>query len=57
MANKFHQLVHVIKSIKDVFILSKIKLDKTFSPMKYHIEGYGLPFKPGHNNYGGGVMT
>ena len=57
MRNKFNQLVHVIKSNRDVFMLSEIKLDDTFLPMQYYIERYGPPFRLYQNNYVGDVMV
>ena len=54
LKNKINELTILIKDIPlDYFVLSKIKLDKSFGTAQFHIPGYEIRARKGRNKYGG----
>ena len=43
--NKFVPLVSLIKNNLDVFLISETKIDSSFPPSQFTIEGYAQPFR------------
>ena len=56
LASKFEQLKLVMKNTLDVLILQETKLDSSFPPGQFILEGYSQPYRLDRNRNGGGVM-
>ena len=41
----------------DILVISEIKLDSSFPPNQFHIEGYMTPIRANRNRHGGGLMV
>ena len=56
LPNKFEQLKEVIGSNLDILIIQETKLDSSFPPEQFIIEGYSKPYRLDRNRDGGGVL-
>ena len=54
--NKFKTLVSLVKDKLDIFLLSETKLDQSFPPGQFAIEGYTQPFRRDRDKFGGGLL-
>ena len=52
--NKFVPLVSLIKSNLDVILISETKIDSSFPPSQFTIEGYAQPFRKDRDRFGEG---
>ena len=53
---KFEPLVDIIKNNIDILLVSETKLDDSFQPGKYSIEGYKEPIRLDRDKNGGGLI-
>ena len=53
---KFEPLVDIIRNNIDILLVSETKIDGSFLPGKYFIEGYKEPIRLDRNKYGGGLL-
>ena len=53
MQNKFNLLGEGIKGKVDVFMISETKIDKTFPPRQFYIEGFTPPYRLDQNCHRG----
>ena len=56
IATKFEPLESLFKDNIDLLMVSETKLDDTFPPGQFKIEGYSTPIRLDRNRHGGGVM-
>ena len=56
LAPKFEELKAVIRTNLDILIIQETKLDDSFPPGQFLIDGYSQPYRLDRNKYGGGVM-
>ena len=54
--NKFEPLKSLIKDKVDILFLSETKLDATFPPNQFAIEGFSKAIRLDRNRFGGGVL-
>ena len=57
LQNKFEMLEEIIKDKIDIFLISKRKLDSSFSSAQFLIKGYSTPFRLDRNQNGGRFIT
>ena len=57
LPNKFDQLKEVIGKHLDIIIIQETKLDSSFPPQQFIIEGYSEPYRVDRNREGGGVLV
>ena len=55
LAFKFDELRLLVTGIFGILIITKTKLDKTFSLSQFHIDGFSTPYKLDRNRNGGGI--
>ena len=53
---KFESLKEIIQNYIDILVVSESKLDESFPPAQFKIDGYDLPYRKDRNKNGGGVM-
>ena len=53
---KFEPLVDIIRNNIDILLVSETKIDDSFLPGKYFIEGYKEPIRLDRDKYGGGLL-
>ena len=56
LPNKFDQLKEVIGKNLDVISIQETKLDSSFPPQQFKIDGYSEPYRLDRNRDGGGVL-
>ena len=56
LEKKFEPLVSLVKDRLDIFLLSETKIDSSYPPGQFVIEGYGNPFRRDRNKFGGGLL-
>ena len=56
LPNKFAQLKEVIGKNLDILTIQETKLDPSFPPEQFTIEGYSKPYRLDRNRDGGGVL-
>ena len=54
--NKFNFLAHQVKGNIDILMISETKLDESFPPSQFFLDGYSVPFRFDRNGNGGGVL-
>ena len=54
--NKFDFLAHQVKGNIDILMISETKLDESFPPSQFFLDGYSVPFRFDRNGNGGGVL-
>ena len=54
--NKFDFLAHQVKGNIDVLMISETKLDESFPPSQFFLDGYSVPFRLDRNGNGGGIL-
>ena len=54
MRSQFEYLKDFIGNNIDVFLISETKLDDSFPPGQFMIDGYQVPFRIDRNDRGGG---
>ena len=55
--NKFDLLKEVVSNNIDILVISETKLDSSFPPSQFHIEGYMPPIRAYRNRHGLGSMV
>ena len=55
--NKFDFLAHQLKGNIDILMISETKLDESFSPGQFLLNGYSVPFRFDRNGSGGGILS
>ena len=56
LRNKFESLKYIIKGNLDIIVITETKLDSTFPPQQFAIEGYTLPYRIDRVDGAGGVI-
>ena len=56
LRNKFEALKEIIKGNLDVAVFTETKLDQSFPPQQFSIEGYALPFRLDQTRNRGGIL-
>ena len=56
LAPKFEQLKEIIGTNLDILTIQETKLDESFPPGQFLIDGYCAPYRLDRNRNGGGVM-
>ena len=56
VTNKFEPFVSLVKDKLDIALLSETKIDKSFPPNQFTLEGYSNPFRRDRNKHGGGLV-
>ena len=56
LPNKFEQLKEIIGKNLDVLTIQETKLDSSFPPQQFKIEGYSEPYRMDRNRDGGGIL-
>ena len=54
--NRFNFLAHQIKGNIDILMISETKLDESFFPGKFLLDGYSVPFRCDRNGNGGDIL-
>ena len=54
--NKFDFLAHQVKGNIDILMISETKLDESFPPSQFFLDGYMVPFRLDRNGNGGGIL-
>ena len=54
--NKFDFLAHQVKGNIDILMISEGKLDESFPPCQFLLDGYSVPFRFNRNGNGGGIL-
>ena len=54
--NKFDFLAHQVKGNIDILMISETKLDESFPPSQFFLDGYSVPFSFDRNGNGGGIL-
>ena len=54
--NKFDFLAHQVKGNIDILMISETKLDESFPPSQFFLDGYSVPFRLDRNGNGGGIL-
>ena len=54
--NKFEPLVTLVKDRMDIMLFSQTKIDSSFPPSQFTIEGYSNPFRRARDVHGGGLL-
>jgi exonuclease III len=57
LPNKFEQLKEIIGKNLDILTIQETKLDSSFPPQQFIIEGYSEPYRLDRNRDGGGVLV
>ena len=53
---KFETLVPLVKDKLDIFLISETKIDQSFPPAQFTINGYHNPFRRDRDKMGGGLL-
>ena len=53
---KFGPLVSLVKDRLDIFLLTETKIDQSFPPSQFTIDGYSNPFRRDRDVHGGGLL-
>ena len=56
LASKFDDLKHLIAGNKGILLIIESKLDNSYPPGQFNINGFSNPFRQDRNEYGGGIM-
>ena len=54
--NKFDFLAHQVKGNTDILMISETKLDESFPPSQFFLDGYSVPFRFDRNGNGGEIL-
>ena len=54
--NKFELLINQIKGAVEVLMISETKIDNSFPPPKFLIDGFGQPYGADQNSFGSRIM-
>ena len=54
--NKFSQLIYIVSTEIDTLMVSETKLDDTFPPSQFLMQGYLTPFRKQRTSKGGGIQ-
>lgn len=54
--NKFDLLAHHVKGNIDVLKISETKIDESFYPGQFLLDGYSVPFRFDENGNGSGIL-
>ena len=54
--NKFDFLAHQVKGNIDILMISETKLDESFPPSQFFLDGYSVPFRFDRNGNDGGIL-
>ena len=54
--NKFDLLKEIVSNNIDILVISETKLDSSFPPSQFHIEGYMPPIRADRDRHGGGLL-
>ena len=54
--NKFNFLARQVGGSIDILMISETKLDESFPPGQFLLDGYSVPFRFDRNGYGGGIL-
>ena len=54
--NKFNFLAHQVKGNIDILMISETKLDESFPPSQFFLDGYSVPFRFDRNGNGDGIL-
>ena len=54
--NKFDFLAHQVRGNIDILMISKTKLDESFSPSRFLLDAYSVPFRFNRTGNGGGIL-
>ena len=54
--NKFDFLAHQVKGNIDILMISETKLDESFPPSQFFLDGYSGPSRFDRNGNGGGIL-
>ena len=57
LPNKFDQLKAVVGKNIDILTIQETKLDSSFPPQQFTIEGYSVPYRLDRNRNGGGILV
>ena len=57
LPNKFDQLKEVVGKNIDILTIQETKLDSSFPPQQFTIEGYSVPYRLDRNRNGGGILV
>ena len=56
LRNKFEQLKGMIISAIDILIITETKLDDSFPPAQFNIDGFSKPYRLDRTGNGGGIL-
>jgi exonuclease III len=56
LRNKFDSLISQLNENLDIILISETKLDDSFPPNQFFIQGYGVPYRFDRNGNGGGMI-
>ena len=54
--NKFYFLAHQVKGNTDILMISETKLDESFPPSQFFLDGYSVRFLFDRNGNGSGIL-
>ena len=54
--NKFDFLAHQVKGNIDILMISETKLDESFPPSQFFLDGYSVPFRLDRNGNDRGIL-
>ena len=54
LRNKLEMLMAIVKGTVDILVVSETKLDESFPPYLFCIDGFNKPFRLDRNSHGGG---
>ena len=54
--NKFDYLAHQVRGKIDILMISETKLDESFPPSQFFLDGHGIFFRFDRNGNGGGIL-
>ena len=57
LESKFEALESLIKATLDVLVVTETKIDESYPPSQFIIEGFGTPLRLNRNKHGGGVLV
>ena len=55
--NKFDFLAHQVRGNIYILMISETKLDESFSPGQFLLDGYSVSFRSDRNGNGGGILS
>ena len=57
MRNKFGTLISLVTSDIDILMISERKIDESFPPSQFMIDGFSVPYRRDKNAHGGGILV